>query len=136
MTTHTETAIDPTDGMPSRSALAMELILHRIRQFSETFYEEDRVEDIEFDYWDLGHDPEFKLGGVPPPESLAKTLPDLASLANGWWVWPELVGWAGVGGQEWRHADLCVHGRMAGMSSPTQQLSREADFCGKMLIVA
>jgi hypothetical protein len=92
MTPTTKADLDPADGMPSRSALAKELLLYHIRQFSETFYEEDWVEDIEFDYWDMGHDPDFEIGGTAVSESLAKLVRDLATLAGGWWVWPELVG--------------------------------------------
>lgn len=95
MTTASHPHEDPADGMPSRAALAKEVVYYRIEQFSRMLHGEQWAEDIEFDFWDLGHKPGATVHGKQAGESLAKYIRDLATLADGWWVWPDLVGQEG-----------------------------------------
>ena len=84
--------LDPIDDMPSRAALAQEVLVYRMRMLSETFYTESWVEDLEFDVWDMAHVSPPKFGEHAVTESTAKSFRDLATLGGGWWVWPEVVG--------------------------------------------
>ncbi len=82
MTTDT----DPTDGMPSRSALALECLLYRMRQLSETFYSAEWIEDLEFEVWDMAHRSPYRFAGNDVTDSMAKSFRDLGTLADGWWI--------------------------------------------------
>jgi hypothetical protein len=89
--------LDPVDGMPTRKALANELLYFRMRQLSETFYSAGWVEDLEFEVWDMAHQEPHQIAGNAVSSDMAKYFRDLAALGGGWWVWP------GTAGEEGRH---------------------------------
>ena len=84
--------LDPADGMPSRAALAQEVLGYRMRQLSETFFSASWVDDLEFDVWEMAHSKPHRFGGHDVGAEMAKYFRDLAILAGGWWVWPDTVG--------------------------------------------
>ena len=84
--------LDPSDGMPSRAALAQEVLLYRMRLLSQTFYEAEWVEDLEFEIWEMAHVTPARFADRDVTESMAKAFRDLVVLGGGWWVWPEVVG--------------------------------------------
>lgn len=84
--------LDPTDGMPSRAALAQEVLLHRMRMLSQTFYSAEWVEELEFEIWDMANMKPARFADNDVSESMARAFRDLVVLGGGWWVWPEVVG--------------------------------------------
>jgi hypothetical protein len=84
--------LDPSDRMPSRSSLAREVLLYRMRMLSELFYGHEWVEDLEFDIWDMAHVVPARFADKDVTRETAKYFRDLIKLGGGFWVWPELVG--------------------------------------------
>jgi hypothetical protein len=84
--------LDPTDGMISRSALAGEVLVFRMKQLSENIYSASWLHDLEFRVWDMAFGGENTFGGIAVTGRMAKLFRDLATLADGWWVWPDTVG--------------------------------------------
>lgn len=81
--------LDPNDGMISRSALASHLLVHRMKQLSEDFYNAEWISGLEFDVWDMAFENKKLFGSIEVTESMAKYFRDLATLANGWWVYED-----------------------------------------------
>lgn len=84
--------LDPTDGMPSRAALAREALLYRMRKLSKLFYEHEWVEDLEFEIWDMAHVTPARFADKDVSREMAKSFRDLIKLGGGFWSWPEVVG--------------------------------------------
>ncbi|MEX2580849.1 MAG: hypothetical protein WD342_17450 [Verrucomicrobiales bacterium] len=84
----TDTDLDPADGMPSRSALAQEVLCFRMQQLSETFYSAAWVEDLEFEVWEMAHKKPPRFADNDVTENMAEYFRALATLAGGWWVFP------------------------------------------------
>ena len=90
-------ALDPTDRMPSRAALAREVLLFRMRMLSKLFYQSDWVEDLEIDIWNMAHTKPFRFADRDVSPAMAKSFRDLMKLGGGIWVWPDVVGKEGDG---------------------------------------
>lgn len=86
------TDLDPNDGMPSRAALAREVLLFRMRMLSNLFYQSDWVEDLEIDIWEMAHTKPHRFADNEVSSDMAKYFRDLIELGGGMWVWPEVVG--------------------------------------------
>jgi hypothetical protein len=84
--------LDPTDHMPSRAALAREVLLFRMRKLSKLFYEHEWVEDLEFEIWDMAHVTPARFADKDVSREMAKSFRDLIKLGGGFWSWPEVVG--------------------------------------------
>ena len=84
--------LDPSDGLPTRAALAREFLHHLMREYSEDFHCAGWLVDLEFVVWDFAHNPDRRNTENAEAESLARWFRDLATLADGWWVSPEIVG--------------------------------------------
>jgi hypothetical protein len=84
--------LDPADHMPSRAALAREVLLFRMRMLSKLFYEHEWVEDLEFEIWDMAHGVPARFGDKDVSREMAKSFRDLIKLGGGFWAWPEVVG--------------------------------------------
>ena len=87
--------LDPADQMPSRAALAREVLLCRMRMLSKLFYEHEWVEDLEFEIWDMAHVAPARFADQDVTKETAKYFRDLVKLGGGFWVWPEVVGQTG-----------------------------------------
>lgn len=84
--------LDPNDGMPSRAALAREVLLFRMRMLSKLFHDSDWVEDLEIDIWEMAHTKPYRVADNEVSPDMAKYFRDLIELGGGFWVWPEVVG--------------------------------------------
>ncbi len=84
--------LDPSDRMPSRAALAREVLLFRMRMLSNLFYQSDWVEDLEIDIWNMAHIKPFRFADKDVSPATAKYFRDLMKLGGGIWVWPDVVG--------------------------------------------
>ena len=87
--------LDPADQMPSRAALAREVLLCRMRMLSKLFYEHEWVEDLEIEIWDMAHVAPARFADQDVTQETAKYFRDLIKLGGGFWVWPEVVGQTG-----------------------------------------
>ena len=87
--------MDPTDDLPTRAELAKELLRLRMRQMSEDFRAAGWLTRLEFSIWNMAHQSPHKFEGAPVPDDLAKSFRDLATVAEGWWVWPDTIGQKG-----------------------------------------
>lgn len=101
--------LDTTDHMPSRAALAREVLLFRMRMLSKLFYEHEWVEDLEFEIWDMAHVAPARFADKAVSREMAKYFRDLIKLGGGFWAWPEVVGQQGdnevfVPLKEWKKA--------------------------------
>jgi hypothetical protein len=98
---------DPADGMISRAALAREVLYFRMKLLSQTFYEADWVEDLEWEVWDMAHVKPWRFAGKDVTGNTAKGFQDLVKLGGGFWAWSNVVGQEGdmpvfVPLEEWR----------------------------------
>lgn len=83
---------DPSDGLPSRAALARELLYRLMREYSEDFHCAGWLSDLEFVVWNFAHNPDRRNTENPEAESLARWFRDLATIADGWWVGSKPTG--------------------------------------------
>ncbi len=83
--------LDPADHMPSRAALAREVLLYRMRMLSNLFFESDWVEDLEIDIWNMANTKPFRFADQDVTVGMAKYFRDLIKLGGGIWVWPDVV---------------------------------------------
>jgi hypothetical protein len=81
--------IDPDDGMISRSALAKETLLYRMKQMSDDFFCASWLSDLEFIVWDMTFGKQQSFAGVDVTDEMAKSFRDLAILSDGWWIWDD-----------------------------------------------
>jgi len=81
--------LDPTDGMISRSALAANLLLFRMKQLSEDLHCASWLNDLEFLVWDMAYGGENAFGDIKVSDQMAKSFRDLADLSGGWWVYKD-----------------------------------------------
>ncbi len=83
-----ETDLDPTDGLPNRAALARELLLCKMKEYSQDGFCATWLVDLEFDLWETA-----EKTAPSPAESYAlaasKECRTLAEIAGGWWAWPK-----------------------------------------------
>jgi hypothetical protein len=112
--------LDPTDGMISRSALAVEVLGFRMKQLSEDIHCASWLTDLQFQVWDMAFGGENTFEGIPVTDRMAKLFRDLATLADGWWVWPDTVGEKGsdaifIPMERWKE---CLARRREGKPSP------------------
>lgn len=81
--------LDPTDGLPSRVALARELLRYKMEEYSQDGFCASWLIDLEYELWEAA---ERKT----PTERAACTVATskecrrLAEIAGGWWVWPDI----------------------------------------------
>ena len=87
--------LDPADQMPSRAALAREVLLFRMRMLSNLFYQSEWVEDLEIDIWNMAHTKPYRFADNDVSQDMAKYFRDLIALGGGMWVWPEVIGQEG-----------------------------------------
>lgn len=87
--------IDPHDGMISRSALAQETLIYRMKQMSDDFYSASWVSDLEFMVWEMAFGKEQSFAGMDVTDEMAKSFRDLAILSGGWWIWDDNTDPAG-----------------------------------------
>lgn len=82
--------LDPTDGLPSRAALARELLRYMMEEYSQYGFCASWLKDLEFELWEASE-------RVSPSEREMETVTTsrecrrMAELAGGWWVWDKDV---------------------------------------------
>jgi hypothetical protein len=81
--------LDPSDGLPSRAAIARELLYRLMREYSGDFHCAGWLSGLEFVVWDFAHNPDRRNTGNAEAESLARWFRNLATIADGWWVGPK-----------------------------------------------
>ena len=84
--------LDPTDGLPSRAALARELLRHTMEQYSQDGFCASWLVDLEYELWQAA---EIECPSTQQL-SLVTTSREcriLAELCGGWWAWDKnMVG--------------------------------------------
>ncbi len=83
---------DPTDGLPTRAALARELLLYKMEDYSQNGFCASWLEDLEFELWeaaDRDSPSEREMFTV----NTSRECRLLAELCGGWWAWDaEMTG--------------------------------------------
>lgn len=82
--------LDPTDGLPSRAALARELLRYKMEEYSQYGFYASWLKDLEFELW------EPKARDSPSEHEMimvttSRECRRLAELAGGWWAWDNEV---------------------------------------------
>ena len=80
--------LDPTDGLLSRTALARELLLYKMKEYSQDGFCASWLVDLEFGLWEAA-DRENPTEREFYTVSTSKECRRLAEIAGGWWAWPE-----------------------------------------------
>jgi len=78
--------LDPNDGLPSRAALARDLLRCKMEQYSEDGFCASWLIDLEFELWtaaELSAPSEREMFTVTTSRECRR----LAELAGGWWAW-------------------------------------------------
>ncbi len=76
---------------PTRAELAQEVLLRRMRQYSEDFHCADWLSGLEYVLWDVPDDDNSPSGQVR--REISQDLRILAEIAGDWWAWdPEIAG--------------------------------------------
>lgn len=80
--------VDPGDGLPSRTALARELLLYKMKEYSQDGFCASWLVDLEFELWESAN-----LSAPSPQEmhsvSTSRECRALAQIADGWWVYED-----------------------------------------------
>lgn len=77
---------DPADGLPSRAALARELLRYKMEDYSENGFCANWLVDLEFELWEaVDRDSPSEAGMFTVNTSRECRL--LAELCGGWWAW-------------------------------------------------
>lgn len=86
--------LDLTDGLPSRAALARELLRYKMEEYSQDGFCASWLVDLEFELWEAAE-------RVSPSEremftvTTSRECRRVAELAGGWWAWDKDVAGAG-----------------------------------------
>ena len=83
--------LDPTDGLPTRAALARELLLYKMKEYSQDGFCATWLVDLEFELWEAA-DKATPAKGESFAMSVSKECRPLAEIAGGWWAWPKNPG--------------------------------------------
>ena len=92
---------------PTRSDLARELLLYKMREYSQDGFCASWLYDLEFELWQLAIcPPQKETSGFSPGHY--REIHRLALIADGWWVWetapePEKSGPVFISLSEWDH---------------------------------
>lgn len=86
--------LDPTDGLPSRTALARELLRYKMAEYSQDGFCASWLMDLEIELWEAA-DRESPAEDEACMVAASKECRRLAEVAGGWWVWPETPKAAG-----------------------------------------
>jgi hypothetical protein len=78
--------LDPTDGLPSRAALARELIRYKMEDYSENSFCASWLVDLEFELWEAA-DRDAPCGDEMFTVNTCRECRLLAELCGGWWAW-------------------------------------------------
>jgi len=86
--------LDPTDSLPSRLALARELLRYKMADYSQDGFCASWLIDLEIELWEAA---EWEAPGERDACTVAtsKECRRLAEVAGGWWVWPDTPKAAG-----------------------------------------
>ncbi len=76
---------------PTREDLAKELLLLKMRQYSEDTRAAGWLTGLEFDLWEKAHNKDPGSKWSPESQEFFSSLKSLGEIAGGWWVWPDLV---------------------------------------------
>lgn len=95
---------------PTRAELARELLLYKMREYSQDGFCASWLHGLETELWQLAASPPAnEVAGFPP--AFFRQIHQLALLADGWWVWetasiPESSGPVFISLSAWekRHA--------------------------------
>ena len=79
--------IDPADSLPSRPALARELLLYKMKEYSQDGFCATWLVDLEFELWEAA-DKTLPATGESYAMAVSKECRPLAQIAGGWWAWP------------------------------------------------
>jgi hypothetical protein len=82
--------LDPTDGLPSRAALARELLRYKMEDYSENGFFASWLIDLEFELWEAV-EREAPSERVMDTFAISRECRRLAELAGGWWAWDKDV---------------------------------------------
>lgn len=85
--------LDPADGLPTRVALARELLLLKMVDYSQNGFCASWLKDLEFELWEAAErvsPSEYQLSTV----TTSRECHLLAELAGGWWAWDKDVAGA------------------------------------------
>lgn len=83
--------LDPTDGLPSRAALARELLLYKMKEYSQDGFCATWLVGLEFELWEAA-DRENPTEREFYTVSTSKECRLLAEIAGGWWAWLDELG--------------------------------------------
>lgn len=71
---------------PTRAELARELLLYKMREYSQDAFCASWLVDLETELWQLAASPPaHDVAGFPP--AFFRQIHQLALLADGWWLW-------------------------------------------------
>ena len=82
--------LDPSDGLPTRAALARELLRYKMEDYSENGFCASWLVDLEFELWeaaDRDSPSEREMFAV----KTSRECRLLAELCGGWWAWDNHV---------------------------------------------
>ena len=79
--------LDPTVGRLSRATLARELLLYKMKEYSQDGFCATWLVDLEFELWEAA-DVATPAKGESYAMAVSKECRPLAEIAGGWWVWP------------------------------------------------
>lgn len=97
---------------PTHAELARKLLLYKMREYSQDGFCASWLHGLEEELWALsGSPPPIPTSGFPP--EFFHSLRQLASIADGWWVWetapsPEKSGAVFVSLQEWERRHQAI----------------------------
>lgn len=83
--------IDQTDGLLSRAALARELLLYKMKEYSQDSACATWLVDLEFEIWEAA-DKTAPATRDSFAMAVNKECRPLAEIAGGWWAWPDNAG--------------------------------------------
>jgi hypothetical protein len=82
--------LDPTDGLPSRVALARELLRYKMEEYSQDGFCASWLVDLEFELWTEADRP-VSLPKRDYILSASRECRMLSEIAGGWWAWDSAV---------------------------------------------
>lgn len=82
--------LDPTDGLPSRAALARELLRYKMEEYSQDGFCASWLMELEFELWEAA-DSDAPSEREMFTVTTSRECRRLAELAGGWWAWDNEV---------------------------------------------
>ena len=79
--------LDPSDGLPTRAAVARELLRYKMEEYSEDFHCASWLSDLEYLLWSVPSEEESPSGRVR--RDISNELHILGEIAGGWWVYED-----------------------------------------------